>query len=174
LLAKSPDAERYCDVFTKNYNQVVTLAHSVFYIKYFIAYVVRGSVGGDVKYLLFITSVVFSGSCLFAGSSEGLSNPLDTVVGKRSVGVGKSAGSGVDGKNAMKRIIFGEQKIEGKIRRPQLVLIKADQRPEFPPLVNQPLGKIRNIAALVDPSLIEAPQQGAFQFKGTRIIDPSP
>jgi hypothetical protein len=130
--------------------------------------------GIKVKYLPIITLIVFSGSCLFAGSRGGFSNPSDTVIGKKSVDAGKSAGSRVDEKNVMKRIIFGEQKIEGKIRRPQLVLIKADQRPEFPPMATQPLGKTRNIAALVDPSLIEAPQKAAFQFQGTRIINPAP
>lgn len=109
--------------------------------------------------------------CRFRG---GLDNPADTGIGKKTAGVGRPSDSGIDEKAVVKRIIFGEQKIEGKIRRPQLVLIKADQRPEFPPMVNQPLGKTRNIAALVDPSLIEAPQKGAFQFQGTRIINPAP
>lgn len=73
-------------------------------------------------------------------------------------------------KSGTKRLVFEEQKIEGKIRRPQLVLIKADQRPEFSPMVMQSLGKTRDIATLVDQGLIEeTPYKGAFQFKGTKI-----
>ena len=69
-----------------------------------------------------------------------------------------------------RKIIFEEQKIEGKIRRPQLVLIKADQRPTFPPMVMQSYGKTENIAEFVDPFAIEnLPNQNAFQFEGTRI-----
>lgn len=130
--------------------------------------------GISLKFLLPITIVVISGSCVFAGSRGGGDNPADTVVSKKNAGAVRFSDSGIDEKTVVKRIIFGEQKIVGKIRRPQLVLIKADQRPEFPPMVNQPLGKTRNIAALVDPSLIEAPQKGAFQFQGTRIINPAP
>jgi len=35
----------------------------------------------------------------------------------------------------MQKMVFDEKQIEGKIRRPQLVLIKADQRPQFAPMV---------------------------------------
>ena len=55
-----------------------------------------------------------------------------------------------------------------------MVLIQADQRPDFPLMVAQTLGKTKNIAAMVDPSLIEAPNKGAFQFEGTKIINPAP
>jgi hypothetical protein len=62
--------------------------------------------------------------------------------------------------------------IEGKIRRPQLVLIKADQRPEFNPMVMQSLGKTKNIAGLVDQGILEETRyQGAFKFEGTRIVN---
>jgi hypothetical protein len=79
------------------------------------------------------------------------------------------------GKAAVQRIIFEEQKIEGKIRRPQLVLIKADQRPGFPPMIMQSLGKNDNIASLLDPSVIESPiYQNAFKFQGTTISGYAP
>jgi hypothetical protein len=70
----------------------------------------------------------------------------------------------------IKQIIFEEQKIEGKIRRPQMVLIKADERPNLPSMVLTNLGKNANIAEFVDPSVIEkTPNQGAFQFEENRI-----
>jgi|GEM_PF-1585297 len=73
-------------------------------------------------------------------------------------------------KKDLRQIIFEEQKIEGKIRRPQLVLIKADQRPAFSPMVLQSFGKNENIAEFVDQSAIEnMPNQNAFQFSGTKV-----
>ena len=73
-------------------------------------------------------------------------------------------------KTGVQKIIFEEQKIEGKIRRPQLVLIKADQRPAFSPMVMQSYGKTENIAEFVDQSTLEnLPNQNAFQFEGLRI-----
>jgi hypothetical protein len=76
------------------------------------------------------------------------------------------------GKAAVQRIIFEEQKIEGKIRRPQLVLIKADQRPSFPPMIMQSVGKSENAASFVEPAVIESQTyQNAFQFHGTAIIN---
>jgi hypothetical protein len=72
--------------------------------------------------------------------------------------------------SGMKQLVFEEQRIEGKIRRPQLVLIKADQRPEFNPMVMQSLGKTRNIAGLVDRALLEETRyEGAFRFDGIKI-----
>jgi hypothetical protein len=73
-------------------------------------------------------------------------------------------------KSGIQQIIFEEQKIEGKIRRPQMVLIKADQRPAFAPMILQSFGKNENIADFVDPAAIEnMPNQDAFQFNGTKI-----
>ncbi|HUI91113.1 MAG TPA: hypothetical protein VLX68_02595 [Chitinivibrionales bacterium] len=76
------------------------------------------------------------------------------------------------GKAAVQRIIIEEQKIEGKIRRPQLVLIKADQRPAFPPMIMQSAGKNENVGSFVDPSVIEnSANQNAFKFQGTAITN---
>jgi hypothetical protein len=73
-------------------------------------------------------------------------------------------------KKDVKQIIFEEQKIEGKIRRPQMVLIKADQRPSFSSMVLASLGRNDNITEFVDQSVIEkTPNQEAFQFEGTHI-----
>jgi hypothetical protein len=73
-------------------------------------------------------------------------------------------------KNSIQQIIFEDQKIEGKIRRPQLVLIKADQRPSFPPMVMQSYGKTENVVDFVDQFAIEnLPNQNAFQFEGVKI-----
>jgi hypothetical protein len=127
-----------------------------------------------LKYLAVVCIIVFSGSCVIAASADVVvAKAADSAAARKSA-TPRPSGGGSSDKAAVKHIIFGEQKIEGKIRRPQLVLIKADQRPDFPPMVSQPLGKTRNIAALVDPSLIEAPHKGAFQFQGTKIINPAP
>jgi hypothetical protein len=76
------------------------------------------------------------------------------------------------GKAAVQKMIFEEQKIEGKIRRPQMVLIKADQRPSFAPMIMQGMGKNENILSTVDPSVIASPTYTkAFEFKGTAIVN---
>jgi hypothetical protein len=73
-------------------------------------------------------------------------------------------------KSNLQQIIFEEERIEGKIRRPQMVLIKADERPAFQSMVLTNLGRNASIAEFVDPSVIEkTPNQGAFQFAGNRI-----
>ena len=75
-------------------------------------------------------------------------------------------------KNAVTKLVFEERKIEGKIRRPQLVLIKAEQRPEFDPMIIQSLGKSGNIAGAVDQNILEqSPYDGAFRFKDKQIIN---
>jgi hypothetical protein len=84
---------------------------------------------------------------------------------KKEAAVGKA-----QGKKDIQQIIFEEQKIEGKIRRPQMVLIKADQRPVFSSMVLASVGRNDNIADFVDQSIIDkTPNQDAFQFDGTRI-----
>ncbi len=78
-------------------------------------------------------------------------------------------------KTAVKQFIFQEEKIEGKIRRPQMVLIKADQRPTFPPMIMQSMGRNDDIASFVDPSVFEkSTYKGPFEFKGTAIINYEP
>lgn len=73
-------------------------------------------------------------------------------------------------KKDVRRILLEEQKIEGKIRRPQLVLIKADQRPEFEPMMMQSFGKKADIVRSVTQSVIEtSPYDGAFQFQDKKI-----
>jgi hypothetical protein len=76
------------------------------------------------------------------------------------------------GKAAVQKIIFEEQKIEGKIRRPQMVLIRADQRPSFPPMIMQSAGKNDNVASSINPSILESRlYKGAFEFQGTTITN---
>jgi hypothetical protein len=85
---------------------------------------------------------------------------------------GSTAPSAVPGQKDVTKIIFDDRRIEGKIRRPQLVLIKAEQRPEFDPMVLQSLGKTGNIAGAVDKAMLEtSPYDGAFQFRGKRIVN---
>jgi hypothetical protein len=75
----------------------------------------------------------------------------------------------------VKKMIFEEQRIEGKIRRPQLVLIKAEQRPEFRPMVMQSYGKLDNIINSVNDQILEeSPYKGPFQFDDTKIKNYDP
>jgi hypothetical protein len=75
----------------------------------------------------------------------------------------------------VKQMIFEEQRIEGKIRRPQLVLIKAEDRPEFRPMVMQSYGKLDNIINSVNDQIMEdSPYKGAFQFDDTKIKNYDP
>ena len=70
------------------------------------------------------------------------------------------------------KLVFEERRIEGKIRRPQLVLIKAEQRPEFDPMVLQSLDRTGDIVDAVDNKILEvSPYDGAFRFHGTRIVN---
>ena len=78
-------------------------------------------------------------------------------------------------KSDSKTIIFSDQRIEGKIRRPQLVLITADQRPDFAPMVMQAIGKPGNITSSVSEKIIdESPYMRVFRFEGTRIVNYEP
>ena len=84
---------------------------------------------------------------------------------------GVSTATSVDSEQKnIKKLVFEERRIEGKIRRPQLVLIKAEQRPEFEPMIIQSLGKTGNITGAVDEEILErSPYDGAFQYRGERI-----
>lgn len=78
-------------------------------------------------------------------------------------------------KKGVEKIIFKEQKIEGKIRRPQLVLIKAESRPDFQPMVLESFGKNAEFARTVNAALIEkSPYDGPFQFSGKDIANYAP
>jgi|GEM_PF-1891800 len=67
-------------------------------------------------------------------------------------------------------LVFEEQQIEGKIRRPQLVLIKAEQRPIFAPMVMRSLAGNVSVVEFVSAAIIEqSPYDGAFKFNGTKI-----
>ena len=78
-------------------------------------------------------------------------------------------------KEPKQRIVFDEQRIEGKLRRPQLVLIQAERRPDFPPMVMQSLAGNANIVEFVDSAAIESsPYDGAFQFDNGRIVNYAP
>jgi hypothetical protein len=82
------------------------------------------------------------------------------------------AAQAAEKKHNVQQIIFEEQKIEGKIRRPQMVLIKADQRPAFSPMVMPSLGRNDNFVEFVDQSVIDKmPNQEPFQFEGMRIAN---
>ena len=70
----------------------------------------------------------------------------------------------------IKTIVFDELQIEGKIRRPQLVLIKAEQRPNFTPMVMQSLDSDINVAVFSSSDAVEkSPYSGVFKFEGEKI-----
>ena len=119
----------------------------------------------------FIKAVI--GACL--GMCIVIAGGLSPVGAADKVDAAKKKETAADktqskSKKDIKQIIFEEQKIEGKIRRPQMVLIKADQRPVFPSMVLASVGRNDNIADFVDQSIIDkTPNQDAFQFDGTHI-----
>lgn len=70
----------------------------------------------------------------------------------------------------IERIVFDELQIEGKIRRPQLVLIKAEQRPNFSPMVMQSLDSDINVAAFSSGDAVEkSPYNEVFELEGEKI-----
>ena len=71
--------------------------------------------------------------------------------------------------------VFEEMQIEGKIRRPQLILIKAEQRPKFSSMVMQSLDSEMNVNEFArDPVLDKSPYNGAFSFDGEEITNYKP
>ena len=77
---------------------------------------------------IFTSAIVLCATGIgIAGVTDQTVRPQDTTD---AVPVAKTTVS----TSGIKQMVFEEQKIEGKIRRPQLVLIKADQRPEFNPM----------------------------------------
>lgn len=77
-----------------------------------------------------------------------------------------------DSTSVTRQIFFEARKIEGKIRRPQLVLIKAEQRPDFEPMVIQSLGRSADIVTSVEKKILEqSPYDDAFQFSDKHITN---
>jgi hypothetical protein len=71
----------------------------------------------------------------------------------------------------IQKVIFEEKQIEGKIRRPQLVLIRADQRPDFKSMVMQSLDTVLNVDELGRGSVLEKyPNSEAFLFNNNGTI----
>jgi hypothetical protein len=78
-------------------------------------------------------------------------------------------------KGGVQKLILEEQKVEGKIRRPQLVLIKADQRPAFPPMANQSFGTNPDIVGFVDKKVLDyMPSDAPFMFSNRSITNYQP
>ena len=72
----------------------------------------------------------------------------------------------------IERIILEEVQIEGKIRRPQLVLIKAEQRPIFNPMIIQSFDNELNIIKFSKGKSVEkSPYTKAFSFEGMKITN---
>lgn len=72
----------------------------------------------------------------------------------------------------VKKLVFEEQRLEGKIRRPQLVLIKADERPSFAPMAIISIGVSDDITAYVDQKVLtRSPYDRPFIIEGTRVVN---
>ncbi|NLG17758.1 MAG: hypothetical protein GX556_10545 [Fibrobacter sp.] len=86
-----------------------------------------------------------------------------------------SIATAVYGAEDIKKIIFDEQLIEGKIRRPQLVLIKAEQRPALSPMVLKSLGKNADISSIINDDIIQdSPCKGPFRVEDGRLTNIEP
>ncbi len=80
-----------------------------------------------------------------------------------------------DDDKKVQRIVFEEFQIKGKIRRPQLVLIKAEQRPKFTPMVMKSMDSEVNVSEFArDPAIEKSPYSGAFMFDGSKITNYEP
>ena len=71
----------------------------------------------------------------------------------------------------IQRIVFEERQIEGKIRRPQLVLIKAEQRPDFKPMVMQSLSDFNVIEFSKGTVVEKSPYDKPFELDGEKITN---
>jgi len=75
----------------------------------------------------------------------------------------------------VRRLVLEEQRIEGKIRRPQLVLIKADQRPVFGPIVVQGADADERFTRGVSQAVIEkCPYREPFKVADKRVVVGAP
>jgi len=117
---------------------------------------------GFLIFLYFFVINYFYGMLNLIGTMKHLSK-CALMLGVLTIGASFGA-------KDVKKIIFEEQRIEGKIRRPQLVLIKADLRPEFEPMIMQDLGKSGKVAGAVSDDVInDSPYNKAFRFQDTKI-----
>lgn len=72
----------------------------------------------------------------------------------------------------VKKLVFEEKMIEGKIRRPQLVLIKADTRPEFEPMVMKSVEKGMNVEEYTSGESVEGSHFTApFEMENYKITN---
>ncbi len=75
----------------------------------------------------------------------------------------------------VKQLIFEEKMIEGKIRRPQLVLIKAETRPRFEPMVMKSVDKGMNVEEYTSGESVEGSQyEGPFKMDNYKITNYKP
>jgi hypothetical protein len=85
------------------------------------------------------------------------------------------AGMSLAAQSDLSRLILDEQRIEGKIRRPQLVLIKAETRPSFEPILMEGSAQQGSLLRSANDALIEqTPHDGPFRFSGSDISNYKP
>lgn len=79
------------------------------------------------------------------------------------------------GAKPVKQLVFEERMIEGKIRRPQLVLIKADTRPQFESMVMKSVEKGMNVEEYTSGESVEGSEyNGPFEIKDYNITNYKP
>jgi hypothetical protein len=69
----------------------------------------------------------------------------------------------------IRQLVFSEQLIKGKVRRPQLVLIKAEQRPSFPPMALQAIGGQTDVVS--EEIARFCPYSKPFELEGTNVVN---
>ena len=74
--------------------------------------------------------------------------------------------------SGMKKFVFEERTIEGKIRRPQLVMIRAEQRPEFSLMIMKGPDKGINLDLFTTGDIVEgSPYKKPFEVKDKKITN---
>lgn len=89
--------------------------------------------------------------------------------------IAASVASAAPSQGPVRKLVLDEQRIEGKIRRPQMVLIKADQRPAFDPVVATSANTEQSITRGVSDAVVEAcAYRGPFSFVNKRVVYSAP
>jgi len=71
----------------------------------------------------------------------------------------------------VRQMVFEDRAIEGKIRKPQLVLIKAEQRPVFGPIVMKAHDRELNLTEYLEGETVEvSPFKIPFRLKGMDVV----
>ncbi len=73
----------------------------------------------------------------------------------------------------IRELIFEEQQIEGKIKRPQVIMIAADTRPKFKPMMMNIATSEGDITASINPEVFEfKSNKSYFRIENIKQLDP--